>query len=37
MRLISPVAGANVYCSGATMLGSLNCATSIFGSIPVAA
>ena len=25
------------YCSGATMVGCLNCATSIFGSMPVAA
>ena len=27
----------SAYCSGATIVGCLNCATSIFGSIPVAA
>ena len=37
LHALSPLASANVYCSGATMLGCLNCATSIFGSIPVAA
>ena len=32
-----PASGVSAYCSGATIVGCLNCATSIFGSIPVAA
>ena len=31
------LSGLSAYCSGATIVGCLNCATSIFGSIPVAA